>query len=139
MTDLRAMTYTAGIDLGGTQIKAAGFGPDGELLHRETNPTRDGERVEDVPAWAETIGVFSSRGRCALARPLPIGLAAPGLPARDSRSIQSMPDRMDGLEGFDWGRFSSGPIASWCSTTRTRRCSARSGRALPGGAPTRCC
>ena len=54
-TDLSAMTYTVGIDLGGTQIKAAAFGPDGELLHRETNPTRDGERVEDVPAWADTI------------------------------------------------------------------------------------
>jgi glucokinase len=100
------MTYTVGIDLGGTQIKAAAFGLDGELLHRETNPTCDGERVEDVPAWADTIRRLLASWTMRFGEaPARIGLAAPGLPARDSRSIQSMPDRMDGLEGFDWGRF----------------------------------
>ena len=43
------MNYRVGIDLGGTQIKAAAFTPDGSLLHRETHPTRDGERVDGVP------------------------------------------------------------------------------------------
>ena len=100
------MTYTVGIDLGGTQIKAVAFGLDGELLHRETNPTCDGERVDGVPAWAGTIRrLVRSWTRRFGVEPARIGLAAPGLPARDSRSIQSMPDRMDGLEGFDWGRF----------------------------------
>ena len=100
------MTYSVGIDLGGTQIKAAAFGPDGALLHRETHPTRDGERVDGVPAWADTIrrllAAWAPRFGADAVR---VGLAAPGLPARDGQSIQSMPLRMEGLEGFNWGRF----------------------------------
>ncbi len=100
------MSYLVGIDLGGTHIKAAAFAHDGDVLHRDTQPTRDGERVNGVPAWADTIrlvlGTFASRLGAPADR---VGLAAPGLPARDGRSILSMPLRMDGLEGFDWGRF----------------------------------
>ena len=100
------MSYRVGIDLGGTQIKAAAFSPDGALLHRETHPTRDGDRVGGVPAWAEAIGrlvaAWSGRFGAPAER---IGLAAPGLPAPDGRSILSMPLRMSGLEGFDWGAF----------------------------------
>lgn len=100
------MSYRVGIDLGGTQIKAAAFSPDGALLHRETHPTRDGDRVGGVPAWADAIGrlveAWTQRFRAPADR---IGLAAPGLPARDGRSILSMPLRMSGLEGFDWGAF----------------------------------
>ncbi len=104
------MEYNVGIDLGGTQIKALAFSVEGDLLHRETHPTRDGERLDGVPAWADTIrrllrswtarfGVEADR----------VGLAAPGLPARDGRSIESMPLRMDGLERLDWGRFLERP------------------------------
>ena len=100
------MNYRVGIDLGGTQIKAAAFTPDGSVLHRETHPTRDGERVDGVPAWADTIRRLIEAWTTRFgAEPDSIGLAAPGLPARDRRSIRSMPLRMDGLEGFDWGRF----------------------------------
>jgi glucokinase len=104
------MQYDVGIDLGGTQIKAAAFGPDGALLHRETHLTRDGERVDGLPAWADAIGrlIESWTGRFG-ARAGRIGLAAPGLPARDGRSILSMPLRMAGLEGFDWGAFLGRP------------------------------
>ncbi len=100
------MNYIVGIDLGGTQIKAAAFTPAGDVLHRETHPTRDGERVEGVPAWAETIRGLLEAWTTRLGAPaVRVGLAAPGLPARDLRSILSMPLRMDGLEGFDWGVF----------------------------------
>ena len=34
-----------------------------------------------------------------------IGVAAPGLPARDGRSIAFMPGRLPGLEGLDWATF----------------------------------
>jgi len=100
------MTYRVGIDLGGTQIKAAAFAPDGAVLHRETHPTRDGTRVDGVPAWADTIrrllDVWATRFKASAER---VGVAAPGMPARDGRSILSMPLRMEGLEGFDWGVF----------------------------------
>jgi glucokinase len=36
-----------------------------------------------------------------------IGLAAPGLAARDHCSIAFMPGRLQGLEGFDWTKFLS--------------------------------
>jgi glucokinase len=100
------MTYTVGIDLGGTHIKAAAFTPDGAVLHRETHPTLDGARVNGVPVWAETIrrllDVWTARFGAPADR---VGVAAPGMPARDGRSILSMPLRMEGLEGFDWGVF----------------------------------
>ena len=100
------MTYRVGIDLGGTQIKAAAFTPDGHVIHRQTEPTRDGERVEGVPAWADTIRRLLVEWTARFGTPAEsVGLAAPGLPAQDGRSIRSMPLRMDGLEGFDWGRF----------------------------------
>lgn len=100
------MSYRVGIDLGGTQIKAAAFSPDGALLHRETHPTRDGDRVGGVPAWADAIGRLVVAWTQRFGAPADrIGLAAPGLPARDGRSILSMPLRMSGLEGFDWGGF----------------------------------
>ena len=100
------MTYTVGIDLGGTHIKAAAFTPDGAVLHRETHPTLDGARVDGVPAWAGSIrrllDMWTARFEAPAGR---VGVAAPGMPARDGRSIQSMPLRMEGLEGFDWGVF----------------------------------
>lgn len=100
------MTYTVGIDLGGTHIKASAFTPDGAVLHRETHPTLDGGRVDGVPAWADTIrrllDVWTTRFSAPADR---VGVAAPGLPAPNGRSIVSMPFRMEGLEGFDWGVF----------------------------------
>ena len=100
------MSYTVGIDLGGTQIKAAAFTPDGAVLLRETLPTRDGARVDRVPAWADTIRCLLDRWSIQFNTPADrIGVAAPGMPARDGRSILSMPLRMEGLEGFDWGAF----------------------------------
>jgi len=100
------MTYTVGIDLGGTHIKAAAFTPDGAVLHRETHPTRDGAHVDGAPAWADTIRRVLDAWAMRFGAPADrVGLAAPGMPARDGRSILSMPLRMEGLEGFDWGVF----------------------------------
>jgi glucokinase len=104
------MAYRVGVDLGGTQIKAAAFTPDGDVLHRETHPTRDGQRVDGVPAWADAVRRLVEAWAIRFGEPAArIGLAAPGLPARDGRSILSMPLRMEGLEGFDWGAFLSRP------------------------------
>lgn len=100
------MSYLVGIDLGGTHIKAAAFAHDGTVLDRDTQPTRDGDRTHGMPAWADTIRVLIETFAGRLGAPADrVGLAAPGLPARDGRSILSMPLRMDGLEGLDWGRF----------------------------------
>jgi len=38
-----------------------------------------------------------------------IGVAAPGLAARDGRSIEFMPARLPGLERLDWTQFLNAP------------------------------
>ncbi|WP_050028472.1 ROK family protein [Verrucomicrobium sp. BvORR034] len=96
-----------GIDIGGTNIKAGLFDSEtGQCLERTTLPTNDGITVADVPAWADAVktliaGFESTRGRSAV----PVGISAPGLAARDGRTIQWMRGRMAGLEGFSWASF----------------------------------
>jgi predicted NBD/HSP70 family sugar kinase len=56
-----------------------------------------------VPAFAETV-----RGMLQETNAVPetqVGVAAPGVPAKDSRSIAYQPGKMHGIEGFDWGAF----------------------------------
>ncbi len=103
------MSVRIGIDLGGTHIKAAVFDADGRPLATETRPTRDGERDGDHPAWATAVRSLVEMWEGAHGRAHAIGVAAPGMPALDGRSIRSMPVRMEGLEGFDWGQWLGRP------------------------------
>lgn len=88
-----------GVDLGGTQIKAVLVSAAGEVLQREARPTYD--RGDDSRSWAETIRALADE----LGSGLPLGLSAPGLVATDRRSIAFMPERLKGLEKFDWTAF----------------------------------
>lgn len=73
------MSYVVGIDLGGTQIKAAALTSKGDVLHRQTHPTRDGEQVDGVPAWADTIRRLLDAWTARFGAPAGrVGLAAPG-------------------------------------------------------------
>ena len=83
-----------GIDLGGTQIKGVVVSDGGEVLRREL-------RATDAQSFAQAIRTLADE----LGRDLPAGIAAPGLAARDGRSIVSMPGRLQGLEGLDWTTF----------------------------------
>lgn len=84
-----------GIDLGGTQIKGVVVSDRGDVLRRELRATDDAGG-----GWQETIrGLVSELGE-----PLPVGISAPGLAARDGRSIARLPGRLRGLEGLDWSR-----------------------------------
>jgi glucokinase len=103
------MSGRVGIDLGGTQIKAALFDAWGRLVASETTPTRDGEVEAGRPAWAAAVRALVERWEAVHGRPDAIGLAAPGMPALDGRSIRAMPVRMEGLEGFDWGAWLGRP------------------------------
>lgn len=100
------MNYFLGIDMGGTAIKAGAFSMDGALLESRTAPTRDGERTEGHPTWAVHVRNLVAELRNAFAvAPLGMGLSCPGLVATDRRSIASMPNRLHGLEGFDWSHW----------------------------------
>jgi len=103
------MNYALGIDLGGSTIKLVAVRPDGTILERSTEPTQD----DSTAPWRENVkrlvcAMRQSRGKA----PAWIGLAAPGLAARDHRSIAFMPERLQGLEGLDWTTFleSSNPV-----------------------------
>ena len=100
------MSYSIGIDLGGTNIKIVVVSNDGAVLDYLTSDTADAEG-----SWAETIKqnlhqIQSQRGHL----PCHIGLAAPGLAAMDGRSIAHMQGRLQGLQGFVWQSFLQSPV-----------------------------
>ena len=101
------MKQAIGIDLGGTNIKAALIDcATGAAIATLSRPTCDGEVSNDVPRFAITVreiveGLESEAGT----QKLEIGLSAPGLAAPDGRCIRLMPGRMHGLEHLDWSDF----------------------------------
>jgi glucokinase len=95
------MSYAIGVDLGGTNIKIVVISGDGNVLDYLTCDTADAEG-----SWAQTIKrqlelIHNKRGNA----PCHVGLAAPGLAARDGRSIAYMQGRLRGLQGFVWQDF----------------------------------
>ena len=100
------MSYSIGVDLGGTNIKIVVISNDGTVLEYLTCDTADAEG-----SWAQTIKhnvdqIQKQRGESACH----IGLAAPGLAARDGRSIAYMQGRLAGLQGFVWQDFLKSPV-----------------------------
>jgi glucokinase len=99
------MSYSIGVDLGGTNIKIVVIGNDGTVLEYLTCDTADAEG-----SWAHTIKqnihlIQKQRGQS----PCHIGLAAPGLAAKDGRSIAYMQGRLEGLQGLVWQEVLESP------------------------------
>jgi glucokinase len=97
--------FFIGLDVGGTGLKALAFTPSGETVAEETAPTQD----DGSNRWltnAKKI-VAAVEQRCSAG--CRVGVAAPGLPAADGRSIMSMPGRLQGLEGLDWQQWLESP------------------------------
>ena len=88
-----------GLDLGGTQIKGVVATWTGDILRREVRATNDDGT--DSRTWAYIAKKLADH----LGHDLAIGVSAPGLPARDRRSIAILPDRLRGMEGLDWTDF----------------------------------
>jgi glucokinase len=99
------MSYAIGVDLGGTNIKLAVISHDGEVLEYLTCETED-----NAGSWAETIKQQIAEAQNQRGEPAShIGLAAPGLAARDDLSIVNMQGRLQGLEGLVWTDFLQTP------------------------------
>jgi glucokinase len=95
------MTWAAGIDVGGTRIKAVAASADGTVLRRVTHATADGTATAGdwIRLAREALEVFSRElGR----PPTAVGMCAPGLVAPDGRSIAHLPGKLAGLAGIDW-------------------------------------
>lgn len=102
-----AMKPAIGIDLGGTNIKAALIDCErGQAIATLSRPTRDGESDGAVPMFAAGVQevVRDLEARAGKGR-LEVGLSAPGLADPAGRCIKWMPGRMHGLENFDWPEF----------------------------------
>jgi glucokinase len=89
--------YAIGIDIGATHVKGVVVTTGGEILVKEQFATSN-----DGNAWAREAKRFvaaieQSRGSAKW-----IGIAAPGLVARDHRSIGWMQGRLAAIQGFDW-------------------------------------
>jgi glucokinase len=95
------MNQLIGIDIGGTQIKMGSFSSQGKMLAHWTRETGD-RPTAGVPAFAETVRKMLQETGAPAAH---VGIAAPGVPAKDGRSIAYQPGKMHGIEGFDWGAF----------------------------------
>jgi glucokinase len=92
------MDYGLGIDVGATNVKAAAVTPEGQLLRRDCFETRDG----DAPTWPVVVKDYVARVGRELQWPRWIGVACPGLAARDRQTIAWMQGRMAAVQGFDW-------------------------------------
>jgi glucokinase len=98
------MNYSIGIDLGGTNIKIVVLSNEGETLDHITCDTGDADG-----SWAETIKrnllkIQTQRGEACY-----LGVASPGLAAKDGKSIAYMRGRLRGIEGFIWTDFLESP------------------------------
>lgn len=100
------MRLGIGIDIGGTNIKAAAFDLDsGRVAGRESVPTGDGGFRDRVPVFAEGVSTIIRDFASAFDRaPEAIGISAPGLANADQTRISYMPGKMHGIEEFDWRR-----------------------------------
>jgi glucokinase len=94
------MDYALGIDVGATNVKAAAVTPAGDVLRRDCFETRDGA----APTWPEEIQRYVQRVSRERGEARWIGVACPGLAARDGRTIAWMQGRMAAVQGFDWTR-----------------------------------
>lgn len=95
-----------GIDLGGTNIKAVWMDAQGNIVEKITRSTEDSEHKSPTfSVWQEQIKSIVTDISRKAGKTLSVGLSAPGLPAKDARSISYMPGRLEGLENFDWSQY----------------------------------
>ena len=96
------MRYAIGIDLGGTNVKLAAVSEGGLTLDRAALETHDqpgGDWAKRIRAEVDALQV--RRGAPAHW----IGVATPGLPSADGRSVASLQGKLAGLVGLDWAEL----------------------------------
>jgi glucokinase len=87
--------WILGLDLGGTRLKALCLTAEGSEIDRDIVATGDKHWKQSVKQCVDQL--LEIHGT-----PSSIGVSAPGLAAKDERSIAHMPGRLPGLEGLDW-------------------------------------
>ena len=93
------MSYTIGIDLGGSHVKAVVVSLEGKTLDNHNIPFDPSIRMDWGRCIKQTINETESKQNSPACN---IGLSAPGLAALDGSCITHMPDRLEGLVNLDW-------------------------------------
>lgn len=88
-----------GIDLGGTRIKAVLIDEYGQIIQETITKTDDKNG-----SWK--IGVKQAFDQLITGNEeVSVGLSAPGIPNKNNSCIQYMPERLIGIEGFNWSDY----------------------------------
>jgi glucokinase len=99
--DPLGMSWSIGIDVGGTAIKAVAAKADGTILNRISLPTNDG--ADSITEWTKNTRQIVADFEKEAGSSVPsIGISSPGLAAADQRCIAYLPGKLEGLQGFDW-------------------------------------
>ncbi|HUR46496.1 MAG TPA: ROK family protein [Candidatus Saccharimonadales bacterium] len=104
--EVEAVDYAIGFDLGGSSIKAISITEAGTTISK-SNVSFDPHIPMD---WARTMRSMLVSISTEASAEFPgcaprLGVSAPGLAARDGKSIAFMPGRLQGLEGLVWGDY----------------------------------
>jgi glucokinase len=94
--------YLIGLDLGGSSVKWVAATSAGEVLRKGVAKFDAEKRMDFAAAMRACVAkIRTDLGETLMG----IGLSAPGLAAKDGRSIAFMPGRLEGLEDLVWGKF----------------------------------
>ncbi len=96
------MNLAIGIDLGGTNVKGVLIEPSGKIIAQHSIPTID----DNEGLWRENVQkVVDYLKNIAEVTVEIIGLSAPGLANEDNTFIEHLPNRLQGLEHFQWSKY----------------------------------
>jgi glucokinase len=98
------MSYAMGLDIGVTNVKAAGVSPGGEVLFRETFATH-----ADSPDWPARVKAHWEWLENRHGRAEWLGIAAPGVARADGTSIRWMRGRLAEVQDLNWGQYLGRP------------------------------
>jgi glucokinase len=99
--------YAIGIDMGGTNVKLAALTAAGQALCADHFGTAD----DSAAAWMKRIPQAEARIEKEYGPAKWIGGAAPGLVARDQKTIQWMMGRLESVVGVNWADLLKRPAA----------------------------
>ena len=99
------MTYL-GIDIGGTKIKTVILNEEGVILEQNEIPTEDGSGEAEL--WKKKIiSIINEKSKLySKGNPsnLKCGISAPGLVDTENKMTLHMPERLQGIENFNWSK-----------------------------------
>src|SRR5687768_2229003 len=95
------MIWSAGIDVGGTNLKAVAVSTKGVVLQHASIGSHG--TSGSTARWSEQARAMIDDFARVLGKPAAcIGVCAPGLVSSDGRSIAHLPGKLAGLQGIDW-------------------------------------